>query len=61
MWIDTPEERSFVLECVCREKLVVLGREEDWRSRNPIFRCDCGESLSLAGKDAGEEEFLDAG
>lgn len=61
MPIDKPKERSFVLECVCRERLVVSGREEDWRSRNPVFRCECGERLTLVGKDVGEEEFLDAG
>jgi hypothetical protein len=59
--IDTPKERGFVIECVCGEKLVVLGREEEWRSRNPIFRCECGENLTLSAKNVGQEEFLDAG
>ena len=61
MQIDTPKERSFVLECVCSENLIVLGCEEEWHSRNPIFKCECGEHLTLPTKNAGREEFLDAG
>ncbi len=61
MRIDLSEERSFVLECVCKEKLVVLGREEEWHARNPVFRCECGENLTLSSKNVVQEEFLDAG
>ena len=58
--MDIPYERSFVLECLCGEKPVVLGREEEWHSRNPIFKCERGEHLTLPTKNAGREEFLDA-
>ena len=61
MQIDTPKERSFVLECVCREKFVVFGQEEEWLSRNPVFRCECGKNLTLSAKDVRQEQFLDAG
>ncbi len=61
MRMDIPYERSFVIECICGEKLVVSGREEEWHSRNPIFKCECGEHLTLPAKNAGQETFLDAG
>jgi hypothetical protein len=60
MRLDSPLERT-ILECECKEKLVIFGSEHDWRSRNPVFRCKCGEKLTLANKYDGEEEFLDAG
>ncbi len=60
MQIDTLKEQNFVLECVCSEKLIVLGREEEWHSRNPIFRCECGENLTLSANSVVQEEFLDA-
>ena len=60
MRIDTSLELSFVLECICTEQLVVLGREEDWRSRNPVFRCKCGENLRLTNNGVEEEAFLAA-
>jgi hypothetical protein len=42
--------KSIVLECErCAEKLVLLGRESDWRSeRRTSFECDgCGKMLWL--------------
>ncbi len=38
-----------VLECRCGERLVLLGREEDWYSEGrAVFECDCGGELTLA-------------
>ena len=38
-----------VLECVCGEKLVLLGQEQDWREEGcMIFRCECRRELTLA-------------
>ncbi len=47
-----------VLECKCKERLVLLGFEDDWRSGGrTAFECECGEELTLADrldeKDAG--------
>jgi hypothetical protein len=44
-----------VLECnECGEALVLLGREEDWRSERMFFECDCGQRLTLMNRlDAG--------
>jgi DNA-directed RNA polymerase subunit RPC12/RpoP len=41
--------KSIVLECRCGEKLLLLGREADWRKAGrTIFECSgCGEKLSL--------------
>lgn len=36
-----------ILDCWCGEKLILLGEEHDWRSRNAIFRCYCGQNLTL--------------
>ncbi len=59
------EERSvlcsgrIILECAnCEERLVLLGREEDWLSTRTIFECECGQSLSLAGNRIAEETPL---
>ena len=45
-----------VLEChQCEERLVLLGREEDWYSEGrTVFECECGEMLTFA--DRFEEE-----
>jgi predicted SprT family Zn-dependent metalloprotease len=42
--------KSIVLECRCGEKLVLLGREADWRKEgHTVFACGgCGKKLSLA-------------
>ena len=40
-----------VLECKCKERLVLLGFEDDWRSeRRTIFECECGKELTLANR-----------
>ncbi len=42
---------QIVLICYkCREKLILLGSEEEWRSRHAIFQCECGQSLTLDGQ-----------
>jgi predicted SprT family Zn-dependent metalloprotease len=42
---------SIVLECRCGEKLILLGREADWRKEgHTVFTCGgCGKNLSLTG------------
>jgi DNA-directed RNA polymerase subunit RPC12/RpoP len=42
--------KSIVLECRCGEKLILLGREADWRKEgHTVFVCSgCGKKLSLA-------------
>jgi len=47
--IETSEQ--IVLECKCGERLVLLGREDDWyaEGRN-TFECECGEELTLAAR-----------
>ena len=47
---------SIVLNCRCGEELILLGRADDWRSRNAIFRCCCGENLTL--EERTDEEAL---
>jgi predicted RNA-binding Zn-ribbon protein involved in translation (DUF1610 family) len=53
-------EQQMVLECEgCGEKVILLGSEEDWRSRRAVFRCEgCGQKLTLDGRT--EEEVLSA-
>ena len=52
-------EQQIVLTCVeCEEKLIILGSEEDWRSRRPVFQCECGQKLTLDGRT--DEEALAA-
>ncbi len=56
-------QRSFseqiVLTCEeCQEKLVLLGSEEDWRSRRAVFVCEEGHKLTLDGRT--DEEVLAA-
>jgi len=42
---------QIVLICYkCREKLILLGSEEEWRSRHAVFQCECGQSLTLDGQ-----------
>ena len=47
--IETSEQ--IVLKCGCGERLVLLGREDDWyaEGRN-TFECECGEELTLAAR-----------
>lgn len=38
-----------VLQCKCGERLVLLGREDDWYSEGrAVFECGCGTKLTLA-------------
>ena len=43
--------KAIVLECRCGEELILLGREEDWRSEErSVFECSgCGGKLLLDG------------
>jgi hypothetical protein len=52
------EQQMVVLECECGEITVILGSENDWRSRRPVFKCECGQKLTLDGR--AEEEVLAA-
>jgi DNA-directed RNA polymerase subunit RPC12/RpoP len=48
---------QIVLRCErCGEKTVLLGSEEDWSSTHPVFRCECGQKLTLDGR--ADEEVL---
>jgi hypothetical protein len=52
-----------VLECAsCGERLVLLGREEDWSSEGRgAFACECGAELTLAdrvGEDRAISKFV---
>jgi hypothetical protein len=50
---------QIVLTCEeCKERLVILGLEEDWCSRRAIFRCECGQKIALVGWT--DEEVLAA-
>jgi len=42
----------------CGEKLIILGPEEEWRSRCAIFVCEEGHKLTLDGR--ANEEVLAA-
>ena len=40
-----------VLECKCKERLVLLSFEDDWRPEGrTAFECECGEELTLADR-----------
>ena len=52
-------EQQIVLMCEeCGEKVILLGPEEDWRSRRAVFVCEEGHKLTLDGRT--EEEVLAA-
>ena len=59
-FVDCSE--GLVIECRCGEKLLLLGRESDWRSEGRMtFECGgCGEDLSLKDrrKKGGEGRLL---
>ena len=41
--------QRIVLGCGCGERLVLLGREDDWYAEGrSTFECECGEELTLA-------------
>jgi hypothetical protein len=40
-----------VLGCKCGERLVLLGREDDWYAEErSTFECECGKKLTLADR-----------
>ncbi len=48
---------QIVLMCQeCGEKLIILGPEEDWRSRHAVFVCKCRHKLTFG--DLPDEEVL---
>ena len=49
--LEIKTSEQIVLECKCGERLVLLGREDDWyaEGRN-TFECECGEELTLAAR-----------
>ena len=52
-------EQQVVLTCEdCGEKVVLLGTEEDWRSRHAVFVCGHRHRLTLDGRT--DEEVLAA-
>ncbi|MCA1716787.1 MAG: hypothetical protein LC781_07980 [Actinobacteria bacterium] len=57
--MESSSEQQIVLTCEdCGEKLILLGTEEDWRSRRAVFVCECGQKLTLDG--SADEEILTA-
>ena len=57
--MERSSSEQIVLTCEeCQEKLVLLGPEEDWRSRRAVFQCKCGKKLALDGR--ADEESLAA-
>jgi hypothetical protein len=43
--------QRIVLGCGCGERLVLLGREDDWYAEGrSTFECECGEELTLADR-----------
>ena len=43
--------QRIVLGCACGERLVLLGREDDWYAEGrSTFECECGEELALADR-----------
>ena len=44
-------KQQIVLTCEdCGDKLVLLGPEEDWRSRHAVFLCGHGHRITLDGR-----------
>jgi hypothetical protein len=44
------------LECGCGERVVLLGREDDWYlEERRLFECACGERLTITNNRVGEE------
>lgn len=47
-----------VLECGCGERLVLLGREDDWYSEGRgAFACECGKELTLSDRMLETSDF----
>ena len=53
------EPERIILECGgCGERLILLGTEDDWRSRRAVFKCVCGKKLTL--DEGADKEVLAA-
>ena len=40
-----------VVNCLCGERLILLGQEEDWYTEGrTVFTCRCGRELTLAAR-----------
>src|SRR5215204_3947480 len=51
-----PSSGRITLEGECGERLVLLGREEDWYLEGRrLFECECGERLTITKNRVSEE------
>lgn len=58
-FVESSSEQQIILTCEdCGEKLILLGNEEEWRSRHAVFVCEHGHKLTLDGR--ADEEVLAA-
>jgi hypothetical protein len=49
--LEIEASHRIVLQCGCGERLVLLGREDDWSAEGrDAFECGCGEKLTLADR-----------
>jgi hypothetical protein len=49
--LEIEPSARIVLGCGCGERLVLLGREDDWHAEGrDAFECECGEKLTLANR-----------
>ena len=57
--MERSSSEQIVLMCEeCGEKLIILGAEEDWRSRRAVLVCEEGHKLTLDGPS--DDEVLAA-
>ena len=51
-----PSSGRITLECECGERLVLLGREDDWSLEGRrLFECECGKRLTITKNRISEE------
>lgn len=51
------EPERTILECECGEYTILLGSEDDWRSRRAVVECEgCGRKITV--DDRPDEKFL---
>jgi hypothetical protein len=49
--LEIEPSQRIVLECGCGERLVLLGREDDWYAEGRgTFECECGREITLANR-----------
>jgi hypothetical protein len=49
--LEIEPSARIVLGCACGERLVLLGREDDWYAEGrDAFECECGEKLTLTNR-----------